>query len=50
VTVYPESLKINLCNGDWLFSVSWNLNFKTLGPIELNTYVTRYIKLWCPSF
>jgi hypothetical protein len=33
--VYPESLKIRLCNGDWLFCVSWNLNFKSLGVTEL---------------
>jgi hypothetical protein len=49
VMLYPESLKMNICNGDWLFSVSWNLNFKTLGVIELNTEVTQYIMLWCHS-
>jgi hypothetical protein len=34
--VYPESLKISLYNGEWVFSVSWKLNFKTLGIIELS--------------
>jgi len=43
--IHPESLKISLCNGDWLFSVSWNMNFKTLGVTELNTDVTEYIEL-----
>jgi len=47
--LYPESLKMSLCNGDWLFSVCWNLNFKTLDVIELNTDVTQYIMLWCHS-
>jgi len=41
--IYPESLKISLCNGDWL--LSWNMNFKTLGFIELNTHITQSIKL-----
>jgi len=43
--LYTESLKMSLCNGDWLFFVRWDLNFKTLDVTELNTDVTRYIML-----